>query len=77
MYLLPSSFRKFVTRFQSNNTPSQLPTHNQSETTLFDDLPADEKQAALAKLDSLAAQQPGQVQQKHISPVHRRQIFSW
>lgn len=75
MNLIPSSFGKFFSRFQSRT--SHLPTYNQSQTTLFDDLPEDEKKAALAKLHDLAAKQPGQDQSKHQSPVRRRRLFNW
>jgi hypothetical protein len=77
MYLIPSSFGKFFSRFQSRRqTQGQLPTYNQSESTLFDDLPEDEKKAALAKLNDLASKQPGQTSYQHQAPARRRQ-FNW
>lgn len=74
MYLIPSSFSKFVSRFQSKHSQGQLPSYNHSQSTLFDDLPEKEKAAALTKLHELAAQQPGQ-SANNVSPRRRR--FSW
>ena len=75
MYLLPSSFGKFLSRFQANHTKTQLPIYTHSQSTLFDDLPEDEKKAALAKLHELADRQPGLAKTK--TPVHRRRYFDW
>ena len=72
MHLLPSSFAKFLSKFQSEHRQTQLPVYNQSQTTLFDDLQEDEKKAAVEKLQRLAAQQPGR--QKHESPVRSRRF---
>jgi hypothetical protein len=74
MYLIPSSFGRYLSRFQSKRTQTQLPTYNQSESTLFDHLPESEKKAALAKLHDLAAQQPGQQQ---IPPTRQPRFFRW
>jgi hypothetical protein len=74
MILIPSSFGKFFSRFQSKHSQTSLPTFQQSsQSTLFDDLPEKEKAAALSKLYDLAAAQPGQVSHSE----HRRRRFSW
>lgn len=63
MPILPQSFNKFLSRLQqSTSTPTNaIPTYQQntSGTTLFDNLPDAEKQAALIKLQQLASEQPG------------------
>ena len=59
MRYIPSSFSKVLSTVQSKNSDT-IPQHNISQTTLFDDLPPSEKEAALRKLSDLAAQQPGQ-----------------
>lgn len=54
MPFVPSSFNKVIASLKSNKaTPD-----NRSDITLFDDLPAAEKQQAIAKLQELADQQP-------------------
>ena len=76
MYLIPSSFGKFLSHFQSKHTQPQLPIYNQSESTLFDHLPEDEKKAAISKLHNLAANQSGQPKRKDTSTV-RCSRFNW
>lgn len=77
MYLIPSSFGKFLSHFQSKHTQkTQLPIYNQSESTLFDHLPEDEKKAAISKLQDLAAKQPGQSKAK-TSSLTLRSRFNW
>ena len=57
MQYIPSSFSKVLSSVQTKNVDT-LPQHNISQTTLFDDLPPAEKEAALRKLSDLASQQP-------------------
>jgi hypothetical protein len=72
--LLPVSFSKFISKLRSNKTNGgALPTYqSHSQSTLFDDLPEGEKQAALTKLHDLAAAQPGQTRKKT-----SRRCFNW
>lgn len=54
MPFIPTSFNRLFTSLKSNKaTPD-----NKSDITLFDDLPAAEKQQAIIKLQELAGQQP-------------------
>ena len=76
MYLIPSSFSKFLFHLESKHTQTQLPIYNQSESTLFDHLPEGEKKAALSKLHDLAAKQPGQDKPKKTS-LSLRNRFNW
>jgi len=81
MNILPSSFNRIVSRLRPAPNPT-IPTDNSKEhsrATLFDDLPAEEKKAALEKLDRLAAVQP--VDTSSASSVQscprRRRFFNW
>jgi hypothetical protein len=78
MPILPESAQKILSRLrQSTATPSAtLPTYqpSPSETTLFDDLPVEERKVAIAKLHKLASEQPGS---PTAPPANRRQYFNW
>jgi hypothetical protein len=63
MLSLPTSLKNLLSRLNysgapSPSTKSPLPTYHSSQSTLFDDLPEAEKQAALVKLRKLASAQP-------------------
>lgn len=75
MQYLPSSFNRFLSKYQQHNkNQPTLPQHG-SQSTLFDDLPEAEKAAALAKLYDLAGQQPGPDKAKSTAGTRRR--FNW
>ncbi|KPI44539.1 Spherulin-1A [Cyphellophora attinorum] len=72
--ILPASFSKIISKLRSNKAnTAALPTYqSHSQSTLFDDLPEGEKQAALTKLHDLAAAQPGQTKKRT-----SRRCFNW
>ena len=77
MPILPDSAKKILSRLQqTTSTPTQtLPAcqPSGSEITLFDDLPEAEKRAAIAKLQTLASEQPGSI----TPTLPRRRSFNW
>lgn len=75
MPILPSSVNKILSRLQQTRQTSTLPTHQSSEVTLFDNLPEEEKTAAILKLQKLASEQPGST--TPAPPTRRRRCFNW
>jgi hypothetical protein len=79
MNILPSSINRLISRLRPS--PNQtIPTYEKhSSVTLFDDLPNEEKKAALKKLDQLASTQPVVSPQTTSaqSPSRPRRIFNW
>lgn len=71
---LPSSINKILSHFQQTRQTSTLPTHQSSEVTLFNNLPQEEKTAAILKLQQLASDQPGSTTP---APKTRRRCFNW
>ena len=80
MPILPQSINKILSRLhQSTSSPdNNLPVYqfNNSDITLFNDLPESEKQAAILKLHKLASEQPGSTTPAPISSKRRR-CFNW
>lgn len=81
MNILPSSITRIVSRLRPSPNPT-IPTYNSKEhcsATLFDDLPAEEKKAALKKLDQLASAQPvdPSLPPSIQSSPRRRRFFNW
>ncbi|KAK4942476.1 hypothetical protein LTR10_017772 [Elasticomyces elasticus] len=76
MTLLPKSVNKILSKLQSPTPPNTIPVYqkNNSNITLFDELPEVEKQAAIIKLQQLAAEQPGSTTP---SPKKTRSCFNW
>ncbi|KAJ9604073.1 hypothetical protein H2200_011596 [Cladophialophora chaetospira] len=77
MPILPQSAKKILSRLQqttSSPTPTLPTTHSSlSDITLFNHLPEEEKNAAIAKLQRLASEQPGSTTP---APPRRRR-FNW
>ena len=85
MPILPESAKKILSRLHQNTstaspTTQTLPSFNStnSEVTLFDALPEEEKRAAIAKLHRLASEQPGSTNATTpTSSSSRRRFFNW
>ncbi|KAI1608604.1 RmlC-like cupin domain-containing protein [Exophiala viscosa] len=73
---LPKSVNKILSRLQSPARAHTVPVYqkNNSNITLFDELPEAEKQAAIIKLEQLASEQPGST-----TPNRKktRSCFNW
>lgn len=80
MNILPSRINRLISRTRAK-PDATIPTYNvkgDTSITLFEDLPDEEKKAALKKLDQLASNQPLDPSQANSTqPSSRRRRFNW